>query len=161
MFFGQSEDLMFLCHWLHMLAMCDVTSFPANLSGIGRHFKFCRYVNCDMLSFNLHLKKKVKWRRKLNINNILVHTSDNAAKNKCASMSPRCLQLDFHFKSKRFPCVTLQTTNFCADLVYLSAKKMYVLARMDIQKNVCTAEQKNSIWYYVILGQKLTVMSTF
>jgi len=26
----------------------DVTSFSAILSGIGRHFKFCRYVNCLM-----------------------------------------------------------------------------------------------------------------
>ena len=26
--------------------MFDVTSFPAILSGIGRHFKFCRYFNC-------------------------------------------------------------------------------------------------------------------
>jgi len=45
------------------------------------------------------------------------------SKKKCVSMSPRCLQLDFHFKSKHFPCVRLQTTIFCADLVYLSAKK--------------------------------------
>ena len=28
-------------HWLRALAMFDVTSFPAILSGIGQHFKFC------------------------------------------------------------------------------------------------------------------------
>ena len=33
-------------HWLCALAMFDVTSFPAILSGIQRHFKFCRYNNC-------------------------------------------------------------------------------------------------------------------
>jgi len=33
-------------HWFRALAMFDVTSFLAILSGIGRHFKFCRYVNC-------------------------------------------------------------------------------------------------------------------
>ena len=35
----------FKYHWFRALAMFDVTSFPAILSGIGRHFKFCRYVN--------------------------------------------------------------------------------------------------------------------
>jgi len=29
----------FECHWLRALAMFDVTSFPAILSGIRRHFK--------------------------------------------------------------------------------------------------------------------------
>jgi len=33
-------------HWLSTLAMFDRTGFPAILSGIGRHFKFCRYINC-------------------------------------------------------------------------------------------------------------------
>ena len=28
-------------HWLRALAMFDITSFPAILSGIGHHFKFC------------------------------------------------------------------------------------------------------------------------
>ena len=28
--------------WLHALEIFDVMSFPAILSGIGRHFKFCR-----------------------------------------------------------------------------------------------------------------------
>jgi len=32
-------------HWLHTLAMFDVTSFAAIMLGIGPHFKFCRYVN--------------------------------------------------------------------------------------------------------------------
>jgi len=32
-------------HWLCALAMFDVKSFPAILSGIGHHFKFCRYIN--------------------------------------------------------------------------------------------------------------------
>jgi len=36
----------FKYHRLRALAMFDVTSFPAILSGIGHHFKFCRYVNC-------------------------------------------------------------------------------------------------------------------
>jgi len=31
----------FVYHWLRALAMFDEMSFPA----IGRHFKFCRYVN--------------------------------------------------------------------------------------------------------------------
>jgi len=33
-------------HWLRALAKFDVTSFPAILSGIGRQFKFCQYINC-------------------------------------------------------------------------------------------------------------------
>ena len=33
-------------HWFRALAMFDVTSFLAILSCIGRHFKFCQYVNC-------------------------------------------------------------------------------------------------------------------
>jgi len=32
-------------HWLHELAMFDITSFPAILTGIESHFKLCRYVN--------------------------------------------------------------------------------------------------------------------
>ena len=32
-------------HQLSALAKSDGTSFPAIVSGIGRHFKFCRYVN--------------------------------------------------------------------------------------------------------------------
>jgi len=36
-------------HWLRALAMFDVTSFPAILSGIERHFKLCRYVNVGLL----------------------------------------------------------------------------------------------------------------
>ena len=31
--------------WLWALEMFDVTSFPAILSGIRRHFKFYRYIN--------------------------------------------------------------------------------------------------------------------
>ena len=34
-------------HWLHAFKMFDVTSFSAILSGIGHHFKFCRYVKCS------------------------------------------------------------------------------------------------------------------
>ena len=44
-------------HWLHTLAMFDVTSFPAILSDIRRHFRFFRYVN---------------WR----INNLLIRPSE-------------------------------------------------------------------------------------
>jgi len=33
----------FYHHWLCALAMFDITSFPAFLSGIESHFKFCRY----------------------------------------------------------------------------------------------------------------------
>ena len=36
-------------HWLRTLAMFDVTSFPAILSGIPCHFKLCRYVNYFMV----------------------------------------------------------------------------------------------------------------
>ena len=43
--FGQLEDWTFQYHWLRALAMFDITSFPAILSGIGRHFTFYRYVN--------------------------------------------------------------------------------------------------------------------
>jgi len=44
---GQSEDWIV---WVSLVTrpcnhMFDVNSFPAILSGIGRHFKFCRYVN--------------------------------------------------------------------------------------------------------------------
>ena len=35
----------FKYQWLRALAMFDVMSFPAILSGIERHFKLCRYVN--------------------------------------------------------------------------------------------------------------------
>jgi len=35
----------FESHWLRALAMFDVTIFPAILSCIRHHFKFCRYVN--------------------------------------------------------------------------------------------------------------------
>jgi len=36
--------------------MCDVISFPAILSIIGRHFKLCRYVNCIDLSMLIILQ---------------------------------------------------------------------------------------------------------
>ena len=35
----------FQYHWLRALAMFDVMTFPAILLGIGRHFKFWRYIN--------------------------------------------------------------------------------------------------------------------
>ena len=41
---NQKTEL-FEYHWLRALAMFDAMSFPAILLGIGRHFKFCRYVN--------------------------------------------------------------------------------------------------------------------
>jgi len=34
-------------HWLRALSRFYITCFPAILSGIGRHFKFCQYVNCE------------------------------------------------------------------------------------------------------------------
>jgi len=40
-------NLLSITGYAHKFAMFDVTSFPAMLSGIGRHFKFCRYVNCN------------------------------------------------------------------------------------------------------------------
>jgi len=43
---GQSEDWIF---WVSLvMGTCNVwrNKLPAVLSGIGRHFKFCRYVNC-------------------------------------------------------------------------------------------------------------------
>ena len=52
---ANQETESFEYHWLHACAMFDVTKFPAILSGIGHHFKFCRYVNywgfhCDGIS---------------------------------------------------------------------------------------------------------------
>jgi len=47
-------------HWLRALAISDVMRFPAILSGIQRHLKFCPYVNyahpfitCDAAGTNL------------------------------------------------------------------------------------------------------------
>ena len=36
---------LFEYHWLRALAMFNIMSLPVILSGIGRHFKFCKYVN--------------------------------------------------------------------------------------------------------------------
>jgi len=45
-------------HWLRALAMFDVKSFPTILSGIGRHFKLCRYVNwaCGCVCFRYYVE---------------------------------------------------------------------------------------------------------
>jgi len=47
------EDWIFEYHWLRALAMFDVTSFLAILSGIGRHFKFCRYVKWQTVCWSI------------------------------------------------------------------------------------------------------------
>jgi len=44
-FWANRNTECFEYHWLRVLAIFGVTSFPAILSGIGRHFKFWRYVN--------------------------------------------------------------------------------------------------------------------
>ena len=46
---ANQKTVSFEYHWLRALAMFNVTSLPATLSSIGRHFKFCRYVTCSAI----------------------------------------------------------------------------------------------------------------
>jgi len=61
-------------HWLRALAVFDQMSFPAILSSIGHHFKFCWYVNSSLVyqrSLEVclfpmspgHLEQKMSWRQ--------------------------------------------------------------------------------------------------
>ena len=42
---GQSEDRFFLVSLVTPTCNVGRNNFPTILSGIGRHFKFCRYIN--------------------------------------------------------------------------------------------------------------------
>jgi len=76
-------------------------------------------------------------------------------------MLPRCLQLDFHFQSKRFPCVMLQTTIFCANLVYSSAKKKVRSCTHGDLKNGIVFCVKNAGFCVTGHAVYIMILSTF
>jgi len=95
----------------------------------------------------------------------------SSSKKKCASMSPRCLQIDFHFKSKRFFALGYRQPFFAPIKFIRRLRKMCVLARTEIKKiacRLCFLREKRRIlrdwaccWADMVFALNGTVTLTF